>query len=280
MFCFWLLLLVVSCAPVVESEFPPPVTGRAAVEPLAPRADPPTDPPMVPAAVPAGSPQALRVTLSGITFEGVAFDSRTHRLQVVDQQGAPGSRFSSAADAARPLNGLAAVNGGFFTPEGEPLGLVIASGSRFGSWNTASSLGSGIWHADKAGNSAISRRESLGRSRATAMRDLLQAGPMLVENGRAVAGLESTKPRMRTLMLWDGGDRWWIGCATPCTLARAGEVLASSSPAGWPVRQALNLDGGRSSELWIAKRVAGGPASIRPAWHRPVRNVLVLVPAQ
>ncbi|HSP41690.1 MAG TPA: hypothetical protein VLO11_02365, partial [Luteolibacter sp.] len=88
----------------------------------------------------------LRVTLSGVTFEGVSFDSRRHRLVVVEQQGAPGSRFDDAENAVQSVGGLAAVNGGFFTPEGEPLGLVIANAKRFGVWNSASSLGSGVWH--------------------------------------------------------------------------------------------------------------------------------------
>ena len=185
-------------------------------------------------------------------FEGVAFDSRSHRLVVVDQAGGPGSQFPDAAAAGRSRGGIAAVNAGFFTPEGNPLGLVVASGKRAGAWNTASSLGSGVWHEDSAGNPAISRRENLGRQGAGNQRELLQAGPMLVENGRAVSGLDPTKSSVRTIILWDGGTRWWIGRASACTLAELAATLARSPPAGWPTRHALNLDGGRSSDLWIS----------------------------
>jgi len=40
----------------------------------------------------------------------------------------------------------------------------------------------------------------------------------------------------------------------------------------------MNLDGGRSSDLWISSRVSGGPLTSRPPWNRPVRNFLILVP--
>lgn len=215
--------------------------------------------------------------ISGIAFEGVAFDSRDFRLVVADQPNGPGSLFADAANAARARGGVAAINAGFFTPEGAPLGLVVSSGKTSGSWNSASSLGSGVWYDSPSGSNSISRREKLGQNSGAGMRELIQAGPLLVENGRAVGGLESTKSSARSVILWDGGTRWWIGCSNPCTLAALGQALASGQPAGWPVRQALNLDGGRSSDLWISDAISGGPVSRRPPWNRPVRNFLVLI---
>jgi hypothetical protein len=264
------VLLVAACAPVREPPPAPPdlpakpAQRQPAAEPLA----------LVQASLP---PQVTRVEQSGIVFEGVAFDSRSHRLRVLDQADGPGSRFADAASAARSRHGLAAVNGGFFTPEGEPLGRVIAKGKRSGVWNSSSSLGSGLWHADAAGRSAISRRGKLSRADAEAMQELLQAGPLLVENGRAVGGLDPVKTSARTMILWDGASRWWIGRSTPATLAQVADALASREVPGWRVRHALNLDGGRSSELWVSPEVSGGPLARRPAWNRQVRNFLVLV---
>jgi len=268
----WGVLLVVSCAPVREPEPRPAAVERAvSVETPVPASKP---------EITVHPPQPPRTTggnFSGITFEGVSFDTRSHRLVVIDQAGGPGSRFADAAAAARSVGGIAAVNGGFFTPEGAPLGWVIAAGKRSGAWNSASSLGSGVWH--DSGSSAISRREKLGRTGAGGMRELLQAGPMLVENGRAVFGLDSVKSSARTMILWDGGKRWWIGRSTHASLAQSSAALAGAPVPGWPVRHALNLDGGRSSELWVAPSVSGGPLTRRPPWNRPVRNFLVLVPA-
>lgn len=221
-------------------------------------------------------PLIARREISGITFEGVAFDSRSHRLVVADQPGGPGSLHADSAAAAKSRGGIAAVNAGFFTPEGAPLGLVASAGKISGAWNAASSLGSGVWHENRAGRSAITRRETLGRGKAAASRELIQAGPLLVENSRAVGGLEATKASARTAIIWDGGSRWWIGCTSPCTLAALAEALDAGEPANWSVRQALNLDGGRSSDLWISETLAGGPILRRPPWNRPVRNFLVL----
>lgn len=262
-----LLVLISSCAPVEK-----PAPARPVME----------EKPAIVAETPSQSSQppnsakATRSEISGVVFQGIAFDSRTHRLVVEDQAGGPGSRFADAATAGGSRGGIAAVNAGFFTPEGTPLGLVIAAGKHAGSWNSASSLGAGVWHEDSSGRSAISRREKLGRSGAAGMRELLQAGPMLVENGRPVSGLEATKSSARTLILWDGSTRWWIGRSSPCTLAALAAALGSGSPASWPVRHALNLDGGRSSDLWISEKIEGGPVSVRPPWNRPVRNFLIV----
>jgi Phosphodiester glycosidase len=260
-------LLVAACAPVrVDAPMKaPPV--RSSTQPAH----------AAPAILP---PRVTKSERSGILFEGVAFDSRDHRLKVIDQAGGPGSTHADAASAALSLGGLAGVNGGFFTPEGEPLGRVIASGIRAGAWNSASSLGGGLWHADAAGRSAISRREKLGRASADTMHEMLQAGPMLVENGRAVSGLDAGKTSARTMILWDGGTRWWIGRSSPASLAKVADALSTDEITGWEVRHALNLDGGRSSELWVSPEMSGGPLARRPPWNRPVRNFLVLVKAK
>ena len=255
-----------------------PLTGCFPAKPVQPTAAARVVPPRrVETTTPASSPRVIVREISGIEFAGVAFDSRGHHLVVVDQPNGPGSRYPDSESAAHSLGGSAAVNAGFFTPEGAPLGLVVSSGKISGAWNSASSLGSGAWFRDPAGVMAIARREKLGRTRASAMPELIQAGPLLVENRQPVSGLEATKSSARSVILWDGGTRWWIGCGSPCTLAALGQALANSSPAGWPVHAALNLDGGRSSDLWIADSVPGGPILKRPLWNRPVRNFLVLV---
>lgn len=265
------MVVISSCAPVRKLVSPRPRPAGNDARPVAAAANQAevSSRPLV-------SAKATHTEVSGIVFEGVAFDSRSHRLVVADQSGGPASQFPDAAGAGNSLGGLAAVNGGFFTPEGIPLGLVVEDGKPSGAWNSGSSLGSGLWLEDSAGQASITRREKLGRAGAAAMRELLQAGPMLVENGHLVSGLEAKKASIRTLILWDGGNRWWIGRASACTLAGVGAALITAGPAEWPIRQALNLDGGRSSDLWISAAIPGGPISRRSPWNRPVRNFLVL----
>lgn len=267
-----LFFLLCQCARVQNAVTAPKATV-ALIEKPKPAIPSTTAPPS-----PLEPARATSGTFSGIMIEGVAFDSRSEHLVVVDQADGPGSQFADASAAGRAKGGLAAVNAGFFTPTGEPLGLVIAGGKRSGSWNAASSLGSGVWHETPAGKSAITRRGTLGRSAASTMRELIQAGPMLVSEGRAVSGLNSAKQSARTFLLWDGGTRWWLGRASACSLAQLAAAIPHARPAGWPVRHGLNLDGGRSSDLWISGTVKGGPVSRRAPWNRPVRNFLVLMP--
>ena len=265
-----LILASASCAPAQR-------TARA------PKAPPQEIAPKKAVIVPeiaAEAPRRLLTTIGGISIEGVSFDSRTHRLQVLDQAQGPSSKWPDCSKAGASVNGLAAINAGFFTPEGAPLGLLASGGTPGGSWNGGSSLGSALWYRDANGRSGIARRETLGQTSAKKMPDLLQAGPLLVESGKGVAGLESAKVSARTFLLWDGGSRWLMARSAPCTLAELAKILSSGTPAGWPVKSAMNLDGGRSSELWISASVGGGPSFVRPIWNNPVRNFLVLRPIQ
>lgn len=219
-----------------------------------------------------------RKEISGITLEGVCFDSRTHRLVVADQPEGPDSLWLSAKNAATTRQALAATNAGFFTPEGKPLGLVRSEGKSTGTWNDASSLGNGIWYETTAGKSALVRRSLLARTAARELPELLQAGPLLMENTHAVTGLNATKTASRTLILWDGGSRWWLGRASACTLDALAKHLAANSPTLWPLFSALNFDGGHSTDLWVSSAVPGGPVERRSVFSRPVRNFLLLLP--
>ncbi len=273
-------LLLGACQPAPDRSSrlppnpPPPATVPPNVPPSFPAAQ--LDPPVPPDATTAQDPHLSRNTIAGIEFEGVSFDSRTHRLIVIDQPNGPGSTFADSAGVARKHNALAVLNAGFFTPEGAPLGLVISRSRSAGSWNSASSLGSGIFRESSAGALGISRRST--RAAAAGSRELIQAGPLLIENGVPISGLDSTKPAVRAIILTDGRSRWWIGRTSPSTLATLGRALSSGSPAPWKVRHALNLDGGRSTDLYISAEVPGGPLTRRSIMNRPVRNFIALVP--
>lgn len=257
----------VKAAPPIPLEF-------AEADQPEPRAVASSEPP---AAAPILAPRVVAWSARGIAFEGVTFDARSHRLRIVDQAGGPGSEFASALQAASSVQGIAAVNAGFFTPEGEPLGLVVSGGRARGHWNSAASLGSGLWYENEHGIARIARRETLGDSTARRMPELLQSGPMLVESGRLVKGLHGGEPRPRTFIAWDGENRWWIGCAAPSSLPEMAAALVNSTRTGFQIRDALNLDGGRSSELWVGSSLSGGPVNRRSLFHRQVRNYLVLV---
>jgi exopolysaccharide biosynthesis protein len=225
---------------------------------------------------PAKAPALTQVFIRGIHFEGTSFDARSHRLLVIDQPNGPASMFATCQEVARQHDALLALNAGFFTPDGDPLGLVISNGKLTGVWNSASSLGSGIFSESATGKLSITRRGS--PTAFVDARELIQAGPLLMENGGAVGGLDAGKIAVRSILLTDGGTRWWIGKTSACSLAGLGETLASQSPASWSVQHALNLDGGRSTDLYVSARIPGGSFERRSFLNRPVRNFLILKP--
>lgn len=216
------------------------------------------------------APQHRVVQLNGITLQTVSFDARSHRLRVIDQPNGPGTLFVNAEAAAKSVQGLAAINAGYFTPEGKPLGVMISNGKKLGG-NNPSSLGSAVWFEAK-GRTGIIRREKTNFNAP----ELLQAGPLLAENSRGIAGLENAKNSARCFIAWDGGTLWMIARTSPCTLAHLSQSIAGQSPCGFPIATALNLDGGTSADLFVARDIKGGPAHYRAIWNKPVRNFLVL----
>jgi hypothetical protein len=120
---------------------------------------------------------------------------------------------------------------------------------------------------------ALVRRERAGNSRTA-----LQSGPFLVEGNRAVGGLSSKTSSARSFIAWDGASGWILARTGPCSLSQLASALGGAELGGVKIKTALNLDGGRSSDLWIAPSVQGGPLHERPLWNKPVRNFLVLIP--
>ncbi|MEY5013015.1 MAG: hypothetical protein RLY69_730 [Verrucomicrobiota bacterium] len=272
-----MLLLIPSCTPY---------EARPEIKSKQPQASPQTVIAPTPTETPKSwanhnppeAPQLVSRSLTEFNLEGVAFDSRTHRLRVIDQASGPGTTFTDASQVGSSHHALAAINAGFFTPAGEPLGLLVSNGKASGSWNSSTSIGSAVWQESNSGNSNISRRHETQPSLMKQTREALQSGPMLVDHGQAVGGLESNKISARSFIAWDGDTRWFIGRTSPCALNALAETLASSNHCGWKIHRAMNLDGGRSSDLWISSRISGGPLHSRPPWNKPVRNFLILVP--
>ena len=221
-------------------------------------------------------PLAYHSVLSqGITISAVYFDDRKFQLTVADQADGCGSQWLDAESAALSCDGYAAINGGFFTPEGKPLGLLVASGIKRGSLNN-SSLGAGIFISSK-NKSAIVRRELYAPSSvANNVENILQAGPMLVEHGKATSGLSDQNERPRSFIAWDGNHHWAIGHIDSSTLAGVAKALSETSLNGFKASTVLNLDGGRSSDLWAGPRVPSGSKTHRSFLNKPVRNYLVI----
>lgn len=213
----------------------------------------------------------------GIIISAVYFDDRKFQLQVADQPDGCGSKWLDAKSAAVPYNGVAAINAGFFTPEGKPLGLLVESGVKRGHLNK-SPLGAGIFVSSTTSSSIFRRENYSSSSPLDDVADLLQAGPILIEHGQITSGLSDQKNRPRSFLAWDGNHHWMIGHIESSTLSGAAKALTKSASLKFKPTIVLNLDGGRSSDLWVGPQVPNGDKTHRSFLNKVVRNYLVLTP--
>ncbi|MGJ8697809.1 MAG: phosphodiester glycosidase family protein [Verrucomicrobiaceae bacterium] len=267
-------LMIVGCAPKpITPPRPAPSPAPLALPTDTPAPGPPTTPAPTPQPSPTARHPLLATTTSknGITFTLVSYDRRDFSLEVFDQANGPATQWPTAQAAASP-NGLAAINAGFFTPQGKPLGLVIEDGSTFGSLNRTSFLGSGFFASSP---DRLLSRDSFLKHRPSS-KNILQSGPRLVWQGTTLTGLSHGEKRPRSFLLWDGRHHFAIGHAHAASLASLAAALKAQPLPGFSIQYALNLDGGRSSDLWVGPQVKGGSLSRRSWMNKPVRNYLVL----
>ena len=273
------ILTAISCSPSPPIKIPetrpapkPAVTTPTPEVKLPPAPKPILPPPTPQSKLPISYQQRV---IKGITLSMVSYDDRDHQLRIADQPNGLGSRWSTAQEAAATYRGVAAINGGFFTPEGKPLGQLIETGTKRGYINK-SSLGAGFFTASNQ-RSAIVRRAAYLKNKAYwNPYNLLQTGPMLTNNSSPISGLSKNNSRPRSFIAWDGKHYWAIGHASACTLAELSQALAGKSPAGFPIKVAINLDGGRSSDLWASSQISNSAKTHRGFLNKPVRNYLVL----
>jgi uncharacterized protein YigE (DUF2233 family) len=174
----------------------------------------------------------------------VVFDSKKCALRVIDNPG--GGDLAAAMEKAGCFAG---VNGNYFHPDRTPLGLVISDGKMLHPLEQAKLL-SGVLVVTRGGLSLLRTAEYRPDSKIT---QALQAGPLLVDRGAAVPGLNDTRRAERTVVLSDGrGHGALLVCCGPVTLAGMARILSSPGVISeLRVVRAFNLDGGSSTAFWV-----------------------------
>ena len=156
----------------------------------------------------------------------VRFQASDASFRVVDQ-GAEGAR--SLAEVMQASSALAGINGGYFHPDRQPLGLVVANGSAVHAEERARLL-SGVLLLYANG---VIRLQRVDEPRLkTPLRDALQAGPFLVDAGRPVAGLDDRRGARRSVVATDGAGTWAILTLDDGTLAETASLLATPGVLG------------------------------------------------
>ena len=194
------------------------------------------------------------------------FSTKTCALRVIDNAGGD----KNLADAMEQGKCLAGVNGGYFDPSFAPIGLRIIGGKLVSPLLRARLL-TGVLISSTRGIqivrlSEFSRKEKLDAA--------IECGPMIVDLGTKVRGLDDTRSARRTFAAIDRNDRAALGFCPEATLAGLGKVLAT--PLGdFEILRALNLDGGSSSAFWF-KRKDGSAFSISE--QKTVRDFVGVIP--
>jgi uncharacterized protein YigE (DUF2233 family) len=203
----------------------------------------------------------------------ITFTSKRCGIRILDQA-SPGSAKGMDA-AARGVNAIGAINGGFFDKQFQPMGLYVVDGQRSGSLSRSSLLGGVL--LQRGGKLQLVWRDEYQEG-ATGVTQLLQTGPRLVNGGKAVQGLDTKASRPRSFILTDGAGQWAIGVARYCTLAELAQILSTAELLPqFKVARALNFDGGRSTGLWALQ--ADG-STLYESPMTTVRNYIAIVPKE
>jgi hypothetical protein len=193
------------------------------------------------------------------------FPAKSFVARVIDNQNAQ----TDLANAMARANCVVGVNGGYFDEKFAPIGLLIVDGKTIAPLQHARLL-TGVLLGTSRGMQIVRTREL---SAPPGTESAVQAGPFLVDLGKAVHGLESMRQARRTFAA-SGRSRLALGYCSEISLAQLAAILAIGF-SDFKIQRALNLDGGSSSAFWF-KRRNGSAFSISE--QKPVRNFIGIAP--
>lgn len=184
-----------------------------------------------------------------VTFIAVRLELRSYTLHVLDARDHERSAWT-AKSAARASGALVTINGSFFDSNDIPLGLLVSEGHQ------KSPLRKVDW-------GVLSLRE--GKPRIVHTRDwksdddvtfAIQTGPRLVVAGKTLS-LKPNLARRSAVCIDPRGRLLLVVTEGPLMLAELAEVLRRpTSEAGLGCRDAINLDGGSSTQLYFSLKGA------------------------
>lgn len=177
------------------------------------------------------------------------FSSRNFSIRIIDNV-APGDqcKFATLVGVMEEFGGAAGCNGGFFERHPfHPVGLMRSDGRQTGTLDRTSWMkGLLVLRGNEAALESTVTFED-----ASTITQLLQAGPWLVQGGKAADNKQGPLSR-RTFICYDGRGNWALGASDPCSLGELAALLRDPAvTAIIDIQDALNMDGGPSTGLWI-----------------------------
>ena len=182
-----------------------------------------------------------------VSLELALFSVKSCKLRVIDQATEPRADLEEVMLREKCLAG---VNGGYFDPDYRPIGLLTVDGKAIAPLQRARLL-TGVLSAAPGKVQILRVGEFTRQQKADAA---VECGPMIIDLGKAVHGLESTRPARRTFAAVATGERAALGFCSDVTLADLATILALPLASDFKIQRALNLDGGSSSAFWFKRR--------------------------
>jgi hypothetical protein len=201
------------------------------------------------------------------SLELAIFSTQSAHLRVIDQTDGPRA---GLAEVMRRGKYVAGVNGGYFDPDYQPVGLLIVDGKIISPLRRARLL-SGVL---SSGGTKVQIWRFNEFPRSQKFDAAIGCGPMVVDLARPVSGLDASRGARRTFAAVERGDRAAIGFCSDVSLADLSRILVGGL-GDFKIQRALNLDGGSSSAFWF-KRKDGSAFSI--AEQKSVRDFVGIVP--
>ena len=195
----------------------------------------------------------------GAFAEAVRVDLRRARLEVLDAR-AEGTGRAPVRALRKRSGAIAAVNGGFFDEAGAPMGLVVAGGRETNSLRRADW---GVFFVAE-GRARIVHTRTFRAHPPPKVEAALQAGPRLVVDGHPLK-LKPQVARRTAICLRSEQEVVLLVTEAVEAEALARWLARGERDGGLGCREALNLDGGPSSQLSIQTQtlrleVPGGSA--------------------
>jgi len=196
------------------------------------------------------------------------FSTKSCTLRVIQNEDGA----SNLAEVMTRGKCLAGVNGGYFSPDFAPIGLLITDGNVVAPLQRARLI-TGVLSASTHGVQIARVREFSQQRKVNAA---VQCGPFLVDLGQRTRGLDNSRSARRTFAAMDSSDRAALGFCSEITLLELAKILATEQLAeDFKILRALNLDGGSSSAFWF-RRETSHAFSISE--QKTVRDFVAVVP--
>lgn len=188
------------------------------------------------------------------------FSDRDHVLKVIDQ-GLAAPRYASLESALRANGCVAGISGVDFGRNGKPPGLLIAGGRVRGEADAKDSGASATLYAED-GKIRLLRSAVFAAKAPPLPREVLQAGPFLIENGKPAAALGPPSFARRTVVATDGKGNWLLAYTPPTSRATLADVLLRPAALkDFKILNAIEVTVGSRAAMWC--RLPAAPLYFR-----------------